>query len=130
MIQRTDDGGRLITVRVRAPPDLGQRPQGFDFRRPDHLEGDADGVGGTAVFLILIHAVAVGGEAQVARDVKAHVLSCFLRQPLVQIHRVFVELPDGVAHIEERQQSRRMPGGSSRQFGPLQEHDVGPPLQG
>ncbi len=125
VIQRADDLRRLGAV-----AELDQRPQIAHFLGSDDLEGHADGIRGAAVLLVFVHALAAGREAQIAGDVEAHVLAGFGRQPLVQIHRVLVQLADRVAHVEQRQQARRMPGGPGGQFGALEQHHVGPAFEG
>ncbi len=59
---------------------------------------------------------------------KAHVLAGLGRQALVKIDRVLVQLADGVTHVEERQQTGRMPGRAGCQLGALQQHHIRPPL--
>ena len=51
-----------------------------------------------------------------------------LRQALVEVDRVLVQLADGVAHVEQRQQSRGMPGGAGGELGALDQRDVRPAL--
>jgi hypothetical protein len=124
VIQRADD-----VRRVAAVAELGEGPEVADFLRRNDLEGHADGVGGTAVLLVLVHAIAIGGETEVAGDVEAHVLAGLGGEALVQVHGVLVQLADRVTHVEQRQQACGMPGGTGCQFGALQEHHVGPSLQ-
>ena len=124
MIERADDFRRAGAV-----AEFDQRPQIADLARADHLEGHADGIRRAAVFLVFVHAIAAGREAQISGDVETHVLAGFGGQTLVEIHRVLVQLADRVAHVEQRQQARRMPGRSRGQLGALQQHDVRPALQ-
>ena len=91
--------------------------------------GEAGGVGGTAVLLVLVHAIAIGGETEVPGDVEAYVLAGLGGEALVQVHGVLVQLADRVAHIEQRQQACGMPSGTGGEFGALQQHHVGPSLQ-
>ena len=49
---------------------------------------------------------------------------------LVERDRVFVDLADRVAHVEERQQAGGMPGRARGQLLALDQHDVGPALLG
>ena len=121
VIERADE-----VRRVAAVAELDQRPELLHFLGRDDLEGHADGVGGAAVLLILVHAVAAGREAQIPGDVEAHVLSGFCRQALVEIDGVLVQLPDRVAHIEQRQEARRVPGGSGGELRALEQHHVRP----
>jgi len=94
VVQRADDGRCLVVAEIDEGPEF------LHPLRRDHLEGHADGVGGAAVLLIFIHAFAAGRQAQVAGHMEADILAGFRRQPLVQIHRILVQLPDGVAHVE------------------------------
>jgi hypothetical protein len=73
---------------------------------------------------------ALVASLQVAVDVEADILAGLRRQPLVQVDRVLVQLADGVAHVEQRQQSGGMPGGSGGQFRALEQHDVLPAFFG
>ena len=41
-----------------------------------------------------------------------------------------MQLTDRVTHIKEWQQPRRMPGGTRRELGAFQQHDIRPSLQG
>ncbi len=109
---------------------LNQGPQLAHLRWAYHLKGHADGIRGTAVLLILIHAIAAGRQAQISGDVKAHVLTGLGGQPLVEVDGVFVQLADRVAHVEQGQQARRMPGRSRGQLRALQQHRVAPTFQG
>ena len=59
---------------------------------------------------------------------EAHVLAGLLRQALVQIHRVLVQLADGVAHVEQRQEARGVPGGARGELGALDQRDIRPAL--
>ncbi len=111
---------------VGAAADLGQRPQFFDLCGGDDFERYTDCVGRSAVLLVLIHALFAGCEAQVASDVKAHILAGFLGQALVEVDRVLVELTYRVAHVEEWQESGGVPSGACRQLGSLEQRDIGP----
>jgi hypothetical protein len=124
MIERTHD-----VLGVAAVAELDQRPEFLHLLRGDDLERHTDGIGRAAIFLILVHAVAAGREAHVSGDVEAHVLAGFRRQALVEVDRVFVKLPDGVAHVEKRQQSRCVPGRAGGELGALDQHHVRPFLR-
>ena len=123
VIQRAHDGGR-----VGAAAEFHQRPQFLHARGTDDFEGHADGVGGAAILLVLVHALFAGGEAQIAGNVKAHVLAGLGVQALVQIDRVLVQLADGVAHVEQRQEARGVPGGARGELGALDQRDIRPAL--
>ena len=76
--------------------------------------------------LVLVHALAGGREAQISGDVKAHVLPGLCRQSLVEIDRVLVELTHGVAHVEKRQEARRVPGRAGGELGALDQRHILP----
>ena len=118
-VMRVEEGAHQ-SLRIR------QRPQCPYLVGADHLERHPDGVRGAAIFPVFVHAVAVGREPEIAGDVEAHILPGFGFERLVEVHRVFMDLPDAVAHVEERQQARRMPGGARRQFGLFQQHGIRP----
>ena len=88
---------------------------------------DADGAGRGRVLVILVHAVPVHGQAQVAHLLEADLLPGFGLQFLVQVHRVLMDLADAVTHVEQRQQPRRMPGGTGGQFRFFHQHGIFPP---
>jgi hypothetical protein len=121
MEERTDDFRRVLPITR-----IHERPQRAHFIRGDDPERHTDGIRGGAVLLILVHAFATRREPQVTADVKAHVLAGLGAEALVQIHRIFVELADRVAHVEERQQAGGVPGRSGRELGSLEQHDIGP----
>ena len=125
MVEGADDGRRAVLT-----AQLHQGPEFLDLFWADDLERDADGVGGAAVFQVLVHALAVGREAQVAGHMEAHILARLSRQALVKIDRIFVQLADRIAHIKERQQPCGMPSGPGGEFRALEEHDVRPTLEG
>jgi hypothetical protein len=123
MIERPNNVRRIAAV-----AELGQRPELLDLLRRDDLKGHADGVRRPAILLILVHALTAGGEAHIAGDVETHVLSGLGGQALVEVHRVLVQLPDRVAHVEKRQEPRRVPGRAGGEFGALEKHGVRPAL--
>ena len=114
--------------RVRGAAERQERPQFLHLLRPDDLEGHADRVRRAAVLLVLVHAVARGREAEVPGHVEADVLPGLGRQALVEVDRVLVQLPDRVAHVEERKEAGGVPGGTGGQLRALEEHDIRPAL--
>src|SRR3546814_1271528 len=64
----------------------------------------ADRIRCAAILLVLVHPLLVGGQAQIAGDVERDLLAGFGGKLLVEIDRVLMELPDAVAHVEQRQQ--------------------------
>ena len=108
------------------PLQVAERPEVADLVGADQLEGDADGVRRAAVVAVFVHPLLVGGEPEVAGAVEAHRLPGFRLQLLIEVDRVLVQLADAVAHVEERQQPGRVPGGACGELGLLDQHDVGP----
>ena len=108
------DGGDVSVVGVVEGADevvrFGEGPERFDIGGGDEFKGHADGVGGAAVFFVFVHALVVAGEAQVAGDVEGDVLSGFGFEGFVEVDGVFVDLADGVTHVEEGEESGGVPG--------------------
>ena len=123
MVERADD-----LRRVDAVAQVHERPQLGHFLRTDDPERHADRVRGAAVLVILVHPVARRREAQVAGDVEADFLPGLLRQALVEVDRILVQLADRVAHVEERQEPGGVPRRSRRELRALEQHHVGPAL--
>ena len=105
-----------------------QRPDFPDLLGRQELDVDADRAGDAGVLAVLVHAVGRHGETDVADGAQPDVLSGFLLQGAVQVHRVLVNLAHGVAHVEQRQKPGRMPRGSGRQLLALEEDRIGPTL--
>ncbi len=76
------------------------------------------------VLVVLIHAVVVHRETQVADLGETNRLAGFLFELLVKIDRVLVYLTDAVAHIEERQKTGSVPGGAGCELAFLYQHDI------
>ena len=85
---------------------------------------DADRLGDAGVIHVLVPAVLGAGEADVGDLAEADMLAGLCFERLVERHRVFVDLADRVAEVEERQQARRMPGRARGQLLALDEDDV------
>ncbi len=115
-------------VEERALQILGahQRPAVADLGRGQQLVGDADGLGGRGVELVLVHPRVGLRHAQVADHREAGVEAGLGLERLVELHRVVVDVAGGVAHVEERQQARGVPGRAGGQLVALEEHGVGP----
>jgi hypothetical protein len=124
VIQRAND-----IRRVAAVAELGQGPESRTSLGPMTWKGTPMVLAVPQYFWYSSMRSRIGGETQVAGDVEAHVLAGLGGEALVQVHGVLVQLADRVAHVEQRQQARGMPGGTGRQFGALQQHHVGPSLQ-
>ena len=108
--------------------DVAQRPDLLDLLGGQEVDVHSDGAGHPRVLAVLVHPVAVHREADVADEPQAHVLPGLLLQGAVQLHRVLVDLADGVAHVEQGQQPRRVPGRPGGQLPALHQHHVGPTL--
>ena len=102
----------------------GQRPQFFDLINTNQMAFHADRLGGALIVAVFIHPVIVAGQPQVAIDVKTHCLPGFCFQLLVQLDRILVQLANRIGHVEERQESGRVPGRACSQFGALEQNAV------
>ncbi len=128
---------RRLDVAVARMPDgadhairLAERPELLDLCGRQHLDVDANGLGDALVGHELVEAVAGAGEADVRDLLEADRLAGLRFEGLVERDRVFVDLADRVAHVEERQKARRMPGRAGGELLALDEHDVAPALLG
>ena len=124
-------GLHIAVLRVVEGPHQALRvakgPEGFHLPRRQELHGHADGAGGGGVLEVLVHALLVHGETDVAHRLEAHRLAGFSLQLGVELDRVLVELPHAVAHVEQRQQAGGMPGGAGGQLPLFHQRDLVPP---
>ncbi len=127
-IHRSDVPVVRMVERAEQTLDFTKRPELLHLARRDHLERHADRVRRAAILVVLVHAVPRAGEPEIAGHVEANRLASLLLEALVKIHRVLVNLPDRIAHVEQRQQSRGVPGGAGGQLGALTQHDIRPAL--
>ena len=109
---------------------LAERPDLLHLLRRQHVDVDADRARDAGIVHELVPAVLGAGEADVGADGEADVLAGLRLQRLVEGDRVFVDLADRVAHVEERQQPRRMPGRAGGQLLALDQDDIRPALLG
>ena len=105
-----------------------QRPYLAHLLRRQKLHLNADGAGHASVLAVFVHPIRRRGEADVADRAQPHVLPGLGFQGAVQVHRVLVQLPDGVAHVEQRQQTGGVPRRAGGEFLALQQQHVGPAL--
>ena len=82
------------------PLHVAQRPDRLDVARGQELDPDPDGARDPGVEPVLVHPVAIGREANVADRAEADVLTGLALELGVEPHRVLVDLPDAVAHVE------------------------------
>ena len=119
-----------MVQRADQPLGIAQRPKRLDPLRRDYLEGHPDRVRGAAILVILVHTLAVGRETQISGHVETDRLPDLFLQAFVEIDAVFMQLADGVAHIEQRQQPGRVPRRAGGQFRALQQRDIRPAFLG
>jgi hypothetical protein len=105
---------------------LAERPDLLHLRGREHVHPDAQRVGDALVGHELVPAVPRPGEADVRDRLEADGLARLLFQRPVKRHRGPVELADGVAHVEQRQEAGGMPGRAGGELLPLEEDDVAP----
>src|SRR5271157_2260000 len=118
MLDRADD-----------PLDIAERPNVLDLlrRQKPHLD-PADRRGDPGVITIFIHPVACAREADVRNLSEPNVEACLRFERLVERDGIFVDLPHGIAEVEQRQQPGRMPGRAGGELLALDEHTVRPAL--
>ena len=98
--------------------------------RRQELHLDADRRGDSGVIMIFVHPVAGAREADVGDLAQADVEAGLFLERLVERDRIFVDLPDRIAEVEERQEARRVPGRARGQFLALDENAVAPAFLG
>ena len=104
-------------------PSVSQSGQiAFTCVRRQDVDVDADRPRHAGVVHVLVPAVLGAREADVGADREADALPGLRLQRLVERHRVFVDLADRVAHVEERQQPGRVPGRAGGQLLALHQH--------
>ena len=108
--------------------DVAQRPDLPDLGGGQELDVHPDGAGHARVLVVLVHPVAVHREPDVAHQPQPHVLPRLRLQRAVQLDGGLVDLADRIAHVEQGQQPRGVPGGAGGQLPALHQHHVGPPL--
>jgi hypothetical protein len=134
--QRLGQIGRLdvavlgMTDRADEPLDVAERPDLLHLLRRQELDLDPYGRGDAGILVILVHPVAVHGETDVGHFGEADALSGLLFQRLVERHRMLMDLADRIAHVEERQEARGVPGRAAGELLPLDQHDIRPALPG
>ena len=101
-----------------------QGPAVLDLFRGQKLVVDPGGFGDRGIEHVFIHAFLTLGHAQVADHRKARVQAGFCLEPLVEIHRVFVDMGGGVRHVEQGQKARRVPCGACGQLVTFHQHRV------
>ena len=98
------------------------------WRQLVHL--DADRLGYPGIIHELVPAILRPGKADIRYLLEPDRLARLRFQRLVERHRIFVDLPDRVTHIEQWQQSRGVPCRTRGQFLALQQHNIAPALFG
>ena len=101
-----------------------QRPAVLDVLGREKLVVNIGSFGHRRIKHVFVHALLMLRHPQVAHDIEAGVQAGFRLQPLVEIDRVFVDMGGRIAHVEQRQEPRRVPGRACGQFVPLDQHRV------
>ena len=101
-----------------------QRIALLDLRGRQPFMRDADGLGGRGIERVFVHPVSRLRHAQVADDGEAGIEAGLRLQRLVELDGMGVDMAGRVAHVEERKQPRRVPGGAGGQLVAFQQHRV------
>ncbi len=133
--QRLGEVGRLDVAVLRMldgaddPLDVAERPDVLDLAGGEELHLDpADRRGDAGVIMVLVEPVAGAGEADVGYLAEADVEAGLLLQRLIEGDGIFVDLPNRVAEVEQRQKPGRMPCRAGGQLPALDQHAVRPAL--
>ena len=107
--------------------DIAQRPDFFDLARGQKLHVDAaDGRGDAGVIMVFVHPVARACEANVGDKAQADVEAGLFAEAPVEGDRILMDLAYGIAEVEQRQQTRRVPSGARGQLLAFDEDAVAP----
>ena len=104
---------------------LAERPDLLELRGRELVDLDADGLGDAGVIHELVPAVVGARQADVGAACEADMLAGFLLELAVELDRIFVNLPDRIGHVEERQEAGRVPGRAGGEFLALDQERVG-----
>ena len=108
---------------------LDERPDLLQLLRRQPLDLDAaDRARDAGVVAVFVEPILRQRDADVGHGPEADVHAGLGAETLVERHRIFVELADRVADIEQRQQARRVPGRAGCQLPALDENAVVPAL--
>ncbi len=109
---------------------LAERPDLLHLLRRQHIDAHADGLGNAGIIHIFVPAILGAGETDVGDLGETDIHAGLFLQFLVELHGIFVDLANRVAHVEQRQKPGRVPGGTGGQLLALDEHAVAPALLG
>ena len=99
-----------MVKRTNQITDFCKGPKFLNFFGTNQMIRDSDGACGSRIPSVFIHPFLGSGKTQVPVFMKTNGLSCFFLKFLVEIDAVFVDLAHAVAHVEQRKQTRSMPG--------------------
>ena len=105
-----------------------ERPNLLELFRRQEFHVDADGFCDAGIIKILIHPVLRHCQTDIGDLREADIEAGLRFQRAVEINRIFVKLADGIAHVEERQETCRMPCRAGCQFLPFDQDRVRPAL--
>ncbi len=91
---------------------LTERPDFLDLFRRQHLDVDTDRFGNAGIVHIFVPAVLGAGETNIGNLGEADIHAGFLLKLFIELHRIFVDLADRIAHVEQRQQASCVPCGA------------------
>jgi hypothetical protein len=108
------------------PVDVAERPDRLDVSRRQEADVDPDRARHPGIVAVLVHPVGGAGQADVRDPPEADALAGLRLQRRIEADRIFVQLADRVAQIEQRQQAGGVPSGAGGELVALQQHDVAP----
>ena len=129
-VGRLDVAVARMADRADQALDVAERPDFLDLPRRQELDLDPDRRRDAGILVVLVHAVAVQRETDVGDLAEADALAGLSLQRLIQRDRVLVDLADRVAHVEQGQEARGVPGRTRGQLLALDQHHIRPALSG
>ena len=103
----------IAVIRVLDRPDkavrIAERPDLLHLLRGEKIDLYPDGAGDTGILPIFVHPLLRLCQPDIRHIAETDIHAGFFLQFLVELHRIFVNLPDRIGHVEQRQKARRMP---------------------
>ena len=109
---------------------LAERPDLLQLCGRQQPDRHTDRLGDAGIVHVLVPAVPGARQPDIGDVREADIHAGFFLQLAIEAHGIAVQLADGIAHVEQRQQAGGVPGGAGSQFATLDQDAVGPALAG
>ena len=84
----------------------------FDFLNRHTAHFNAEGFSNAHIIFIFIHPVLSTGKTHIGNLPEAGIHAGFFLKFLIELHRIFVNFPDGIRHVEQGKQACCVPCGT------------------